>query len=92
MLRVGDVRYSESTMDEALEQLNDVMREVADSMNLALYDLARSMPKSLDYFYDDVHFNTNGAHVAGIELGELIAQHINGSAAPPTPTRFLELR
>lgn len=85
MLRVGDVRYSESVMNETLEQLNEVMRDVANSMSVTLYDLAKSMPKSSDYFYDDVHFNTNGARVAGIELGDLIVQHIDRSATPPAP-------
>ncbi len=76
LLRVGDVRYSENAMHEALEQMNDVMREVAESMGLSLYDLGRSMPKSSDYFYDDVHFNRNGARVAGTELAELIIPHV----------------
>ena len=65
MLRVGDVRYSEESMDAAVELMNDEMRQVADSNGLALYDLARTIPKSSEYFYDDVHFNTRGAALAG---------------------------
>ena len=75
MLRVDDVRYQEEDMDAALERMNDVMREVADSGHVLLYDLARQMPKSTEFFYDDVHFNSNGARVAGMEIAGLILEH-----------------
>src|SRR5215471_5532284 len=68
MLRVDDVRYQEGDMHAALERVNDVMRDVAESKDVVLYDLARRMPKSTEYFYDDVHFNSNGARVAGTEI------------------------
>jgi hypothetical protein len=50
LLRVDDVRYEEDTMDAALERMNDVMREIANSGHVALYDLARQMPKSTAFF------------------------------------------
>lgn len=77
LLRVGDVRYSEIDMDRALEAMNDAVRDVAETADISLYDLAMQMPKSADFFYDDVHFNTRGARVAGMELSELIIQRIN---------------
>jgi lysophospholipase L1-like esterase len=76
LLRVDDVRYSEDDMNDALERMNDAMRETADSMDVALYDLARLMPKSTEFFYDDVHFNTTGARVAGTQLAALILERI----------------
>jgi len=75
LLRVDDVRYEEDAMDAALERMNDVMREIANSGHVALYDLARQMPKSTAFFYDDVHFNANGARVAGTEIARLIPEH-----------------
>ena len=78
LLRVDDVRYSEDDMHAALERMNAVMREVADSMDVPLYDLARRMPKSTDFFYDDVHFNTNGARVAGADVAALILERRTG--------------
>lgn len=74
LLRVGDVRYSEVSMNQALEEMNDTMRDVALIMAVPLYDLARRMPKSSEYFYDDVHFNIKGAHVAGNELSQLVLE------------------
>ena len=78
LLRVDDVRYSEDDMHAALERMNAVMRQVADSMDVPLYDLARRMPKSTNFFYDDVHFNTNGARVAGTEVAALILERTGG--------------
>ena len=78
LLRVDDVRYSEDAMHAALERMNAVMREVADAMDVPLYDLARRMPKSTDFFYDDVHFNTSGARVAGTEVATLILERATG--------------
>jgi hypothetical protein len=67
-----DVRYREELMHGALESLNDAMRQLAAEFKIPLYDLARSLPKSTKFFYDDMHFNTNGARVAGAELASLI--------------------
>jgi lysophospholipase L1-like esterase len=74
LLRDG-VTYSADAMDEALESLNDVMRSVATSREIPVYDLARSMPKATEFFYDDVHFNVKGARVAGEELARVILSH-----------------
>jgi len=68
----GGVTYREDFMDEALESLNDQMRRLAIENSIPLYDLAKSMPKSLEFFYDDVHFNEHGAYIAGAELATLI--------------------
>ena len=77
MLNVDNVRYAEDDMHQAMEQVNDSMRETANSMDVPIYDLARSMPKSTEFFYDDVHFNTNGARVAGTQLAALILERIS---------------
>jgi len=67
-------RYREQAMDEALTALNDQMRQVAHDYSLPIYDLARTMPKSSEFFYDDVHFNDRGAAEAARELAALIRQ------------------
>lgn len=71
--------YDARHMDRALEALNDVMRQVARESGLRLYDLARSIPKSLEYFYDDVHFNQRGAHRAGEELAAVISAALSAA-------------
>jgi lysophospholipase L1-like esterase len=67
-------RYREDFMAEGLEVLNNEMRGVAKENSLPLYDLAKTMPKTLEFFYDDVHFNNRGAFVAGTELAALILE------------------
>ena len=66
-LRQGGT-YNERVMDAALESYNDVMRELAISENVELVDLARLLPKSLEFFYDDMHFNDAGARVTAEAL------------------------
>ena len=75
MLYKNKVRYREELMDEALESLNNVMRTLSKEKSVPLYDLAKEMPKSSDYFYDDVHFNVNGAQVAGKDLAFFIIEN-----------------
>jgi lysophospholipase L1-like esterase len=66
------VTYREDLMDHALEAFNAVMRELARDHGIPLYDLAQEMPKSSEFFYDDVHFNVKGAELAGKRLSSYI--------------------
>lgn len=65
-------RFREDYMNEALTALNDQTRQVAREFSLPVYDLAVTMPKSRDFFYDDVHFNDRGAKEAAIGLAAVI--------------------
>jgi lysophospholipase L1-like esterase len=66
------VTYREDLMDKAMESLNDVTRQLSNKNSIPIYDLAMTMPKSLDFFYDDVHFNVKGADIAGKQLASYI--------------------
>jgi lysophospholipase L1-like esterase len=66
------IRYREDYMNEALTALNDQTRQVAREFSVPVYDLALTMPKSRDFFYDDVHFNDRGAQEAAVGLAMLI--------------------
>lgn len=59
-------------MDAALDSVNETTRRVGRDLGVPIYDLARSIPKSLEFFYDDAHFNVRGANRAGRELAALI--------------------
>lgn len=69
------VTFREDLMDAAMERLNNQMRQVAGANSIPLVDLARTIPKSLQYFYDDCHFNTLGAATAGKELASFLIAH-----------------
>jgi lysophospholipase L1-like esterase len=82
------VTYPEDAMDAALESLNDVMRQVAAEYRVPLYDLAATMDKTSDFFYDDVHFNVRGAREAGEGLAATILatrDQLPDPAAPRGP-------
>jgi lysophospholipase L1-like esterase len=64
--------YSENDLDKALESYNDVMRQLALDYDVPILDLARILPKSLEFFCDDCHFNVKGAGVAASLLSDLI--------------------
>lgn len=74
MLNFDGKRYGENIMYEAMELFNDAMRQVAIEHFIPIYDTAIKLPKSLEFFYDDVHFNVNGAVKAGKEVGNLIIE------------------
>jgi len=63
-----DSAYREEALDQAMEAYNDAVRAVAAEFNVPLFDLARLLPKSGEYFYDDVHFNPRGAETVGARL------------------------
>lgn len=48
---------------EKLEVYNDITRKVAKDENIFLIDLAHTMPKSTELFYDCVHYTNKGAEV-----------------------------
>lgn len=52
--------YREDLMERALETYNVEMQRVAGVQGVPVLDLAHLIPKSLEYFYDDMHFNPKG--------------------------------
>ena len=68
------VTFRDDLMDAAMERLNERMRAVAANDSIPVYDLARTLPKSLQYFYDDCHFNTLGAATAGDGLATFLLE------------------
>jgi lysophospholipase L1-like esterase len=66
--------YRADLADAALESLNDVMRQVAAEQQVPLYDLRKILPKSTEFFYDDMHFNVRGAQTAGKGLAGFIGE------------------
>ncbi len=74
--------FREAAMDAAMERLNDAMRSVATEESIPLFDLARTLPKSLEFFYDDCHFNVAGARATGTGLASFL---VSSQLAPTAP-------
>ena len=70
-----DSAYREEALDQAMEAYNDAVRAVAATFDVPLFDLARRLPKSGAYFYDDVHFNPRGADTVGGMLASFVAEN-----------------
>lgn len=68
----GGKAYSEDFMDAALTSVNNVMLEVSTERGVPVLDLAKSIPKSTEFFIDDVHFNVKGAQEIGTQLASFI--------------------
>jgi hypothetical protein len=74
MLWRNGTTYREEFMEQALESLNEITRELAVQHNIVVYDAAKTMPKSTEAFYDDVHFNVAGARRFATELAGVLSQ------------------
>ena len=70
-----DSAYLEEALDQAMEAYNDAVRGVAAQFDVPLLDLARLLPKSGEYFYDDVHFNPRGAQTVGGMLASFVSEN-----------------
>jgi lysophospholipase L1-like esterase len=69
----GDsVRYREPALDAAMRLYNRAMLGVGREQGVPVLDLAAAVPKSMDYFYDDVHFNVRGADTAAALLARFM--------------------
>lgn len=71
-----DSAYREDALDTAMESYNDAVRSVAAEFDVPLFDLARAVPKSGQYFYDDVHFNPRGADTVGGMLASFVLENL----------------
>jgi hypothetical protein len=74
MTLVGGEAYREDLLDAAMERYNEALRTVARVNEVPMLDLARALPKSLDFFYDDVHFNVRGADTTAALLADFLIE------------------
>ena len=72
----GQPYYSVRALTEALTLYNDRMRKVCAATRTECIDLAAQLPQDTRAFYDDVHFNENGARlVADIVATRLLVEN-----------------
>jgi hypothetical protein len=68
--------YRQSSAESAreMEALNQRLMSVCNERAWKCIDLANRVPRSLDYFYDSVHFNEAGAEFVAKEVGRFVSQ------------------
>jgi hypothetical protein len=62
-------------MARAMDSYNHTLLETCRGDSLECYDLAADIPKSTDAFFDEMHFNENGARLVAERLADYIAAH-----------------
>lgn len=60
-----------------LEILNQRLMSTCARHGYGCIDLAAAVPPSLDYFYDDMHFNDRGAHLVAKEVQKAIGPSLH---------------
>ncbi|MBI9038599.1 MAG: SGNH/GDSL hydrolase family protein [Bacteroidales bacterium] len=66
---------SPASLAEAMDKFNSAAKAIAIENNIDVVDGAANIPKTLDYFTDDVHYTNEGA----AKLAELVAEQIINS-------------
>ncbi|HYH78412.1 MAG TPA: SGNH/GDSL hydrolase family protein [Longimicrobium sp.] len=81
-----EARYPEPDLDAVMNRYNRAMLGVGAAQRVPVFDLAAALPKSADFFYDDVHFNIRGADTAARLLARfMVEEGVVSRPAAPTP-------
>lgn len=81
-----DKQWSTATARRGMEAYNDVIRAVSGGPGQFLIDLDRSVPKTLEYFWDDVHYLGPGFDcVAETVAAALRSGRLSAAFRPPSP-------
>jgi len=56
-----------------MKKYNDIVRTVCQENNVQCIDLTKHLPSNTNVFYDDCHFNENGAEM----VAEIVARYFN---------------
>ena len=68
--------YAPESVGEMIEEFHAVMRQVCKARGIACIDLAAVFPKSLDNFYDGIHYTAAGNHLIAKIIYEKLIDNI----------------
>ncbi|MBU2615808.1 MAG: SGNH/GDSL hydrolase family protein [Nanoarchaeota archaeon] len=69
----GDNYYPTKTMIYFMDEFNKITLKVCENnKGVFCIDLEKKVPKTLDYTYDDMHFNENGANFVAEEISSFM--------------------
>ncbi len=72
----GQPYYTNEVLADVMERYNQVLKNICVQRNIECIDLAAILPKDTTVFYDDCHFNENGARL----LADAVARHFMATA------------
>ena len=67
-------RIPHAQLWKMLERFNEATRRIAAELDVPLADLARTLPKTTEMFYDDAHYTVAGAEKVGEEVAGVFAK------------------
>jgi lysophospholipase L1-like esterase len=62
--------YSTEVLHKGMKQFNNTLLKICNEQNVLSINLADQLPKSTEVFYDDCHFNENGAQLVANVLSQ----------------------
>lgn len=75
---IGDgIRWTYETAFAGIKKYNDAIRELSSELNIPLIDLEKVVPKSLEYFYDDVHYTDKTYDIISEYLADELSKIFN---------------
>ncbi len=70
--------YPVKTMASSMDMFNTkLLDSCAKNKEVLCFDLEKKVPKSLDYFYDDMHFNENGAEFVAEQFADYLKDNFD---------------
>ena len=68
----GSIYYAPEALERGMDAYNQRLLEVCRETGTPCLDLAKAVPKSADYFYDDEHFTDRGQELVATRVAEAI--------------------
>jgi lysophospholipase L1-like esterase len=75
----GALYYEAPALARALDAYNDTLRDVCRATGTTCVDLAREIPRSTEFFFDDFHFTDRAQPV----IASLVAEGVRAAASGP---------
>lgn len=77
MVGIGQERYNAHDLAASLNGMNLILKNIAGKEEISVLDLDQLIPKSIDYYYDDCHFNKQGISASSELISKQIQSQIN---------------
>ncbi len=74
-------QWSLETALSGMEQYNEEVRKVASEGTAHIFDLEKSLPKTLEFFQDDVHYTDKAHTLIASELTDYLMNHVGNASS-----------
>jgi lysophospholipase L1-like esterase len=69
-----NILFSNQAIRDAIEEQNEILRDISTNSGALLYDLAREVPADKEIFTDGIHFNQKGNEIRSKKIAEFLIQ------------------